>query len=150
LMDKAVRTSLWKQLTDALLEAFPSLEPNKQKSVYVWPGELVCRSRQLASSRTAFVIISPSQKGREQFTVELAWSMNDQFPPLTQRPSGVSHQNESLLSQPQAAVRLFTLANPNASDWVEVGKDTIGDAVERTVRELKQYGLPYLSRVGKS
>ena len=147
-MDKAIRTSLWKQFT-AALPAFPSLDLYKEKSVYVWPGELVFRSRQLTPSRTAFVIISPSQKGREQFTVELAWSMNDQFPSLAQRPSGVPHQNESLLSRPQAAVRLFTLANPTASDWIDVNKDSIGDAVERTVSELRQYGLPYLSRVGE-
>lgn len=130
-----------------MLENFPAFEPYKEKSMYIWPGELVFRSTELIAPKTAFVIFSPEPKGREQFTVELAWSTDEQFPKLPQRPSGVPAENERLLSRAQAAVRLLTLADPNAGSWLEVNKDAVDFTARQVIEELRQYGIPYLQRI---
>jgi hypothetical protein len=148
-MDKSVRTSLWKKLSTMMAEGFREFEPYKEKSVYIWPGELVFRSTELISPKTAFVIFSPETKGREQFTVELAWSIDAHFPKLTQRPSDVPAGNEKMLSRPQAAVRLPTIADPNGGSWIDVGIDTVDIVVRRVMEELVQHGIPYLRRVGR-
>ncbi|HET7792709.1 MAG TPA: hypothetical protein VFL64_04925 [Rhizobacter sp.] len=146
-MDKSLRTSLWKGLTAALVQAFPSLTPYKEKTKYIWPGELVFSSPDLVEGKTAFVIISADAKGRDQITVELAWSSTGRFPELVVRPSDVPARNEHLLTRPQAAVRLFSLGDPNADSRMAVTKDGIDRVIERTISELQLHGLPYLKRV---
>jgi hypothetical protein len=65
-----------------------------------------------------------------------------------QRPSGVPAQNEEILRREEAAVRLFGISNPNGEVWFDIASGDADALVEMTVSTIREFGVPYLLRVG--
>lgn len=140
-MKAPLRKQLWTELAALINAQVPQFAPYEAKSPYIWPGEFVLSAGTLIAPKTAFIVLSPEPKGRDQFTIELAWSPDPTFPELAQRPSGVPNQHEALLARDKAAMRLL--------EWTDVEKDTVKTVAKRAVAELRSVGIPYLLRVSR-
>jgi hypothetical protein len=65
----------------------PEFELLKTASKYLFPGERVYHRRPL-DSVLCIVILVPSRKDTDEFTVEIGWSKRGRFPELGMRPCG--------------------------------------------------------------
>jgi hypothetical protein len=85
-----MRKEYGKQLRSLFLkrlrEAAPEFEPTRVTSKYLFPGERAFRWIPFEPLH-CWIILTPSLKGHESFTVEVGWSVHRRFPELGMRPS---------------------------------------------------------------
>lgn len=143
----------------------PQFELIKIKSVYIFPGERIFRWIP-KSSLHCFIILSPSHKGYDEFTIEIGWSVLGRFPELSVRPSPVKSADENIFSRSEFICRLTNL-NPDITEWwkfdhiedpidmlfkesvpISTGKaqKVVKACVEDAMDAIIRYGVPYLDR----
>lgn len=104
------------RFTEALAERLPAFEPTKVDAPVLFGGQTVFR-RALCDGLHVFVVLTPDAKGRQAFTVELAWSTSARFPEVTMSPSlMLGPDDPDPIDQDEAIVRLGGLAE-RADRW---------------------------------
>jgi hypothetical protein len=167
---KALRTFFER----AMKEQLPEYKPVKVKSVYLGPGERAyCWSP--GGPVHCYIILVPSPKDTDEFTIELAWSVHGRFPELGMRPSGLPSADLSEFRQEEFACRLGNLWTKediwwrlsNAAPFEEalsfealvarskpVAAGEAEAAVEPQVRDamekLRTHGVTYLARFARA
>ncbi len=133
-----------------------------------FPGERAFCSR-VSETLLNWVVLVPDQK-REAFFVELGWSRKGRFPQLTMRPSGTRPAEAG--SEEEYLCRLGELSRGGDFGWeiealaadasqdemlayivaqtrpiaADVARDRVVPHVEEALREIVQYGLPFLRK----
>lgn len=144
-MQKHLRAKAVALLSEQMTKAFPDFIQVKMKSVYIWPGEVLWRKD--AEDCSYFVVLSPEAKGRDEVTVELAWSRLKRFPELMQRPALVTADAiANAEEKDEGTVRLGMLAREHWG-WVPVNDESISDVVAFFMAKLRKDGIPFLSRI---
>jgi hypothetical protein len=168
-MRKEYLTALGEVFADGLAHACPDFTLVKKHSALAgFPGE---RAYCWRISETVFVwvVLIPDQK-REAFFVELGWSRKARFPQLTMRPSWTRPNDAG--SEEEYLCRLGESSRGNDFGWVveelrvgatpeemmayivaqtqplspEVARSRVVSRVKEALRELVQYGLPFLRK----
>ncbi|CAI8838846.1 hypothetical protein [Methylocaldum szegediense] len=83
----------------------PTFKPFKSKSIYLFPGERVYH-RILENPIHCFIILVPSRKDTDEFTIEIGWSKPGRFPELGMRPSGRPTPERTEFEQAELVCRL--------------------------------------------
>lgn len=105
-----MRKEFGKVLRDYFSTRMHSLAPEyaaeKVKSMYLWPGERAFR-RRIDDSLHCWIVLSPSAKDYDEFTVMVGWSNHARYPELSVIPSPVSPApDHAEFSQPEYLIRL--------------------------------------------
>jgi hypothetical protein len=110
---KAVRARFIRSLSSAL----PGFELAKVRSPLLFGGETVFRWT-VADTLHCFVILAPDPKGRQAFTVELAWSTAGRFPEGSARPTLVLGPGAPWpVDVPEGIVRLGDVRDGQDAWW---------------------------------
>lgn len=160
----------------AFLERFSALAPDyvlqpRGPAPYANPGETAFAWIP-APTRVAWIILVPSLKGYNEFTIELGWSRLGRYPQLSMRPA-LPHPgpDRSEWNRPEYLCRLASLA-PGSPEWWSIAPTAPGtespeaalaraqrmtskldkaDAtrlaeplVAEALQGLRSHGLPYL------
>jgi hypothetical protein len=168
-MRREYQAALRELFTDGLACACPQFTLVKKHSALAgFPGERAYCWR-ISESNSLWLVLIPDGK-REAFFVEVGWSKKGRFPQLTMRPSWA--RPPDAWSEEEYLCRLGDLSRGNDSGWVveelrlgatqqemmayiaaqtqpispEVARARVLPRVEEALRELVQYGLPFLSR----
>ncbi|MDH3317564.1 MAG: hypothetical protein OER43_17585 [Gammaproteobacteria bacterium] len=149
----------------------PRFAAFKTKSMYVFPGERIFRWA-ATDSLHCFVIMVPSRKDTDEFTVEVGWSTHGRFPELGMRPSDSPSSDRVEFERDEFVCRMSELwtredlwwqfsdfdpmdpvsqfqfitasANPvSAEEAREAVLPKVGDAIEKVLA----YGVPYLEEL---
>lgn len=161
--------------TESMKRRLSQFEPVKYPSnMYVIPGERIFRWIPKEPIH-CFVILSPSPKDYDEFTVEIGWSTNSRFPELSMRPSGRPTNNRSEFSEAEYTCRLPDLL-PGLDEWwgissmsisgfknvfnaindsikpisKEKAKEVVLPAVNESMDLLLSHGVPYLNEFYES
>lgn len=154
-------------------EALPAVAPAfattlKGPKPWACPGE-AAYSWAVDAGRRAWIILVPSLKGYNEFTVELGWSRRGRYPELGMRPSPVGPtRDRGEWAQEEYLCRLHALA-PEVPEWWRVAPgrdpaDLLADAqamtatltrdeaeaaaaplVAAALAALQAHGVPYLA-----
>ena len=116
-MRKEYRQAVRRLFTDGLAEALPGFVPCKVAAPTLVGGESVyCRTA--VGALRCSVLLVPDAKGRQAFTVELAWSIRDPFPEVGMRPSlMLGPEDPDPVDNPAAIVRLGGIARREDVWW---------------------------------
>jgi hypothetical protein len=169
-MRKEYRQALRDMWSKAMRERLPQFTPSKERSPYVWPGEML-HLWQARPGLRVYVIMSPDLKAQQDaFSVSLAWSRLDRFPHLSMRPSSEVPSAERLeFDRDEFEVSLAELCEPARQWWslwpgpatpLEVfeshlsrslkpvsaaeAREAIGPLVTDAMACLGEHGLPYI------
>ncbi|HPB29617.1 MAG TPA: hypothetical protein PLU41_05455 [Acidobacteriota bacterium] len=153
-------------------ERLPEFREEKVQSVYLWPGQRAF-GRSVSGSLKCWIVLSPSPKDYDEFTVLVGWSTLGRYPELTVIPSpilpspdrGEFRQAEYLTRLPQLwthkdewwviqafepaftveqmTARLAPIPAPAAEAKVIPRVD---DAIDKVIK----IGIPYLSEFVKT
>ena len=116
-MRKEYRKAVRARFIRGLLEALPGFELVKVKAPLLFGGETVFRWA-ASDSLHCFVILVPDAKGRQAFTVELAWSAAARFPEATSRPTlMLGPEAPWPVDVPEGIVRLGDLTDGQDTWW---------------------------------
>lgn len=129
---KPMRKEYGKALRDAFERAMkqrlPDYKPARLKSLYLGPGERpFCWNP--GGTVHCFVILMPSPKEADEFTVELAWSVHGRFPELGMRPSGPATRERAEFRKDEFACRLGSLWATQDVWWRLSDSDPFEDAL---------------------
>jgi hypothetical protein len=170
---KALRDKFDREMK-ARLPAFKLL---KAKSMYLFPGERVyCRSPK--ESIYCVIILVPSRKDTDEFTIEIGWSKQGRFPELGMRPSGPPTPTRTEFGETEFVCRLGELwtredvwwpfgtivkFDPlNPKDQIaalmamtrpissEEANAAVQGPVEDAIARLQTYAVPYLDEFARS
>lgn len=168
-MSREFNSAVKRRLADAMPDVAPAFSPAlKGPKPWACPGEAAYRWA-VDARRLAWIIMVPSLKGYNEFTVELGWSRLGRYPELGMRPS---HQRPSAARSEwtleEYLCRLDALA-PGAPEWwrpahggdpadllaearaltVPLTRAEAEDAAAPLVAEalaaLRAHGVPYLT-----
>ncbi len=174
IMRKEYGKALRDSFESAMKQHLPDYRPAKVKSMYVGPGERpFCWNP--GGAVHCYVILVPSPKGSEEFTVDLAWSIHGRFPELGMRPSGRATRDRTEFGQDEFACRLGSLWTTQDVWWGLSDADPFEDAlslkaliarskpltpaealdavqprVQDAMEKLQTHGIPYLSEFAGS
>lgn len=101
---KALRDTFDREMKARL----PAFKPFKSKSIYLFPGERVYH-RIVREPIHCFIILVPSRKDTDAFTIEIGWSKLGRFPELGMRPSGSPTPARTEFEQAEFVCRLARL-----------------------------------------
>ncbi len=151
--------------------ALPDYVAAKVKSPYLWPGERPFCKR-VSDSLWLWIVLSPSQKDYDEFTVLVGWSTLGRYPELSLIPSLVSPTDErAAFAQPEYLTRLAQLWTTQDTWWVvrpfeqsvtteqlqawiapitpeEAEKRVLPQVVE-AMRRVTEFAVPYLDRYAR-
>jgi hypothetical protein len=145
----------------------PKFKPAKVKSQYLWPGErdFLWDTKELVH---VYVILSPSLKGHDEFTIDIGWSRLGRFPEIGARGSRSPTAERKEFQEMEFACRLSALWSDVDEFWKfyddralmsdpmqhilsqaqditqEQAEATVKPHVEDAIDKLVNYGLPYL------
>jgi hypothetical protein len=166
-MRKEYGKALRQYFSKKMRETLPDFKEEKVKSVYLWPGQRAF-GRTVAGSLTCWIVLSPSLKDYEEFTVLIGWSTLGRYPELSvipsiQRPS----PDRAEFRQPEYLTRLPQLWTHQDEWWVieafkpvftveemtarmapipaGVAEEKVIPRVEDAIRKVMEFGIPYLS-----
>ncbi|RRR70640.1 MAG: hypothetical protein EI684_13025 [Candidatus Viridilinea halotolerans] len=161
---KALRTSFSKKMQTLV----PQFHPEKVTSSYCWPGERAFCNR-IDESLCCWIVLSPSPKDYDEFTLLLGWSIYGKYPetgvvPLLNLPTPDHKefaQPEYLMRLPQLwtesdpwwVIKPFTVALTSAQLQASLTPLTQAETevlvlpqVEAAFGKLLEVGLPYLAK----
>ncbi|NLI48156.1 MAG: hypothetical protein GX414_13705 [Acidobacteria bacterium] len=165
---KALRQYFSKQMKERL----PEFKEEKVQSVYLWPGQRAF-SRPLSGSLKCWIVLSPSPKDFDEFTVLIGWSTLGRYPELSVIPSPQSPSPDRVeFSQPEYLTRLPQLWTRQDEWWViqefepaltveqmtarmapipaPAAEEKVIPRVQESIDKVIEYGLPYLSEFVRS
>lgn len=152
-------------------KALPHFEEVKVKSVYLWPGNRAYRW-QATEELHCWIVLSPSPKDYDEFTVLIGWSKKGRYPELSMVPCGelpTPERNE--FGNEEYLTRLpFLWANEDKW-WVvkpfiapvsledfmaslepvaaTEAKEAVEPLVEDAIRKITAFGIPYLEELSR-
>lgn len=173
-MRKEYRKILRREFKRQLKEIAPEFEEDKTGSTYVFPGETVFRWT-ISTAVSCFIILLPSRKGHNEFTIEVGWSKRGRFPELFIRPSPeLPNEEQKEFALDEYILRMGDLSADMKDLWWKVGheddldilnldlmeyvselkkpvpeevaEDRIKPKLDEAMEMLKTFGLPYLKR----
>ncbi|HOB51129.1 MAG TPA: hypothetical protein PK176_09985 [Acidobacteriota bacterium] len=111
---KALRQYFAKQMKERL----PEFKEETVQSVYLWPGQRAF-GRSVSGSLKCWIVLSPSPKDYDEFTVLIGWSTWGRYPELSVIPSIQSPSpDRAEFSQPEYLTRLPQLWTQRDEWWV--------------------------------
>ncbi len=131
-MKKEYTKNLKKLFREKLSARFPAAKLWREKSEYIFPGEVVYRIDEYGFNK-AFIVLIPDPK-KDAFTVEIAWSKEGRFPELSGRPNHLSIQPEQAR---EYSIRLPYLVNKTDEYW-EIPKKVFLDMLEEIMENMKK------------
>jgi len=170
-MRKEYGKALRSLFSSEMKRAVSDFEEVKVKSVYFWPGDRAYR-RQATEQLHCWIVLSPSKKDYDEFTVLIGWSKRARYPELNMVPCA-EHPTPSRdeFEQEEYFTRLPYLWGNEDKWWVvkefrasetladlEAGLQPISpsearEAVAPLVRDaitmIKEKGLPYLQELSR-
>ena len=107
-----------RRLFDERMRAeLPQFEPVRLTSDYVWPGERLFRW-DAGEGLYCWVILNPSAKGQQSFTVEVGWSCLGRFPELGSRPSVMAPPSlDEVAEMPEGTLRVASIRDGGDAWW---------------------------------
>ena len=150
----------------------PDYKEVKVKSQYLGTGER-CYSKSQGRSVNCWIVLSPSQKGYDEFTIMVGWSVLGRYPELNMIPSIVSPSSDRKeFSLEEYLIRLPQLWTKDDIWWVvkkyepaftpeelqalnepislEDAEDMVIPQVDNAMQKLLDEGIPYLSEFAGS
>jgi hypothetical protein len=113
---KALREQFAARMKQQLPQFQPVTVKHPSSTKYAWwTGERVFRWI-AKDSVHCFIILVPTPKGADEFTVEVGWSTLGRYPELTQRPGDVPTLEREEFGKPEFTCRLSWLI-PGLADW---------------------------------
>ena len=165
---KILRNRFLRRMRDLV----PEFEEEKVKSIYLAPGERAFSKLNNDGSK-CWVVLCPSQKGYDEFTILIGWSVFGRYPELSMIPSNIwPSQDRSEFGQEEYLTRLPQLWTDQDTWWViesfepalsveqiqakmqpisqEVAEARVVPQVENAISRLIEVGMPYLHLFTKS
>lgn len=133
-----------------LLKLGNNWELYTQKSIYIFPGEIVFRIPSNSPKSSGYLIIVPDHHGRNIFTIDLGWSVLMRFPQLPRRPYGQASQDRSEFTHDEFTCRLSSIWGEGDYWWNEKENMniSINDAIDSlssdAIQKINDFGIPYL------
>jgi hypothetical protein len=163
---KELRTLFPKRLR----EVAPEFEPARVSSTYLFAGERAFRWVPFEPVH-CWIILSPSAKGHQAFTVEVGWSVYARFPELGMRPTPLpSLDAATAYPREECVVRVKELRTDQDQFWhlpdpavenpgdmqalirsleplpADDARAAVAPLVEEAISATVEHGLPYLKR----
>lgn len=151
----------------------PHFDPIKIESAYVFPGERLFRWVP-EDALHCFVILVPSHKNTDEFTIELGWSTRGRFPERG-RPAGIASPERAEFGEDEFTCRMgdlwanedvwwqiteFDPLNPESQlqyilastkpICAEEAQAAVEPKVEDAFEKLVDHGIPYLEEFVRS
>lgn len=172
-MRKEYRQAVRQLMTKGLADRFPDFVPSREKSPYLWPGEILYMWQARPDLRI-YVVVSPDIKAqRDAFSVHIAWSRHNRFPQVSPRPwpEGPSPDGAELdldeceidlidLCQPPGKWWSLPIRSMAATDdpveWLreevrpisrEEARARISPLVTDAIEALERFGMPYVNKL---
>jgi hypothetical protein len=162
---KALRARFSLEMKSAL----PQFEEVKVKSVYFWPGDRAF-CWEASESLYCWIVLSPSNKDYEEFTVLIGWSKLGRFPelgmvPCAELPSAGREEfgNDEYLTRlpflwgkedrwwvveelrmPLSVAELEASTQPISA---AKANEMVAPAIEDAIEKLQERGVPYLEEL---
>jgi hypothetical protein len=165
-MRKEYSKAIKVEISNLIMTKFPEFRQIKC-SDSLFPGQLVFQW-DVNKNLACFLILLPSQKGVDEFTIEMGWSKFGRFPELRSRPS-ILTPDENSYSNAEAIFRLTALSRGkdfwwkvgNQSDLImtdpikailessrkisyEEASSTVKNSIQESMSEFIQFGIPFL------
>jgi hypothetical protein len=143
-MQKAFSKRLRSGLLAGLGVSFPAY---REKSIYVFPGDMVFVVHTDDVAVSGYFVICPDHHGRNRFTVDVCWSTHARFPQLPRRPYGSASPGRLEFSQDEFSCRLATVWGESDFWWEENVSIENGNATELAsdaTQKIDKHGVPYL------
>jgi hypothetical protein len=173
-MRKEYGKVLRESFTALMKQQLPQFKPIKYPAhPHIWPGDRIFRWIPREPIH-CFIILVPTQKGYDTFTIEIGWSTLGRYPPLEMRPVDDPTPERKEFGKPEFVCRLPWLI-PDLADWWSVtGKDwaegftldeiltslkplpleearqTVLPVLTKAMQYLLSHGVPYLEEFVKS
>ncbi|MEZ5472017.1 MAG: hypothetical protein R3E90_09570 [Marinicella sp.] len=163
--------ALKKYFQEMLASRLPGFQLTKINSKYKSPGELFFVNT-VDDALKLFIIISQHAKGADRFTVELGWSIINDFPQLSMRPNAETPEQININNTSEYICRIGTLIDGKDKWWslkdssilrikdpiqkliaqsTKVDANRISTIVEPKVKDaiekLSTYGFPFFEKV---
>lgn len=171
-MRKEYGTVLRRYFSKKMRETLPEFKEEKVQSAYLWPGQRAF-GRLVAGSLQCWIVLSPSPKDYDEFTVLIGWSTLGRYPELSVIPSPQSPSpDRAEFSQPEYLTRLPQLWTQRDEWWViqefepaltveqmtarmapipaPAAEAKVIPRVDDAIGKLIAFGLPYLSEFAQS
>jgi hypothetical protein len=151
----------------------PQFDPFKIDSDYVLPGERIFRWLP-EDELHCFVILVPSRKSTDEFTIEIGWSTRGRFPERA-RPAGIASPERSEFGEEEFTCRMNDLWATGDVWWqvtefdpmdpesqlsyilagakpisAEEAQAAVAPKVEDAIEKLVDHGVPYLEEYVRS
>lgn len=159
---KVLRTLFSKEMEKSLRH----FEETKVDSVYFWPGDRAFRWK-FSDDLHCWIVLSPSQKGYDEFTVLIGWSKMGRYPELSMVPCFQMPTSERTeFDNDEYLTRLPSLWTHEDRWWVvrefspaisaaelearmkpipaDEARQTVMPLVKDAIDKLQRYGVPYL------
>jgi hypothetical protein len=151
-------------------EKLPQFEEEKVKSMYLWPGERAF-SQSFPDSLKCWIVLSPSLKDYDEFTVLIGWSTLGRYPeavPVAMLPSldrAEFRQEEYLTRLPglwtvkdpwwvvqpfEPALTVEQMTAKMAPISAKAAEEKVIPCVDDAINKVLDFGLPYLAEFVKS
>ncbi|MBF0246396.1 MAG: hypothetical protein HQL31_14220 [Planctomycetes bacterium] len=171
-MRKEYGKVLRQYFTKKMKERLPEFKAEKIKSVFIWPGQRAfCQV--ISDSLKYWIVLSPSPKDYDEFTVLIGWSTLGRYPELTVIPSFLlPSPDRAEFSQAEYLARLPQLWTEKDVWWivkafepaltveqmtanmapisVAVAEERVIPCVEDAIKKILDFGIPYLSEFVES
>lgn len=138
----------------------------KVNSMYFWPGDRAY-CWQASAQLYCWIVLSPSNKGHDEFNVLLGWSKHARYPELSMVPCAQSPSpDRNEFSYEEYLTRLAYLWSNDDYWWVisefhapttaqeladsikpitaTQARETVAPIVSDAINKIKEFGLPYL------
>ena len=171
-MRKEYGKILRQSFSKLMKEKLPEFKEEKVHSNYIWPGQRAF-SPSISQSIKCWIVLSPSLKDYDEFTVLIGWSTLGRYPELTAIPSNIlPSPDRTEFRQAEYLIRLPQLWTEKDAWWVvekfeqaltvaqmmakmaplsaKTAEEKVIPCVEDAVNKVVDVGIPYLSEFMKS
>ncbi len=164
---KALRALFAKQMKQTV----PHFEEAKVSSMYFWPGDRAYRW-QATGQLHCWIVLSPSKKDYDEFTVLIGWSKRGRYPELDMVPCAEQPTpGQDEFSREEYFTRLPSLWTDEDRWWVvkefrapqsvadieaslkpvsaAEATRTVEPLVRDAISKIQEFGLPYLKELSR-
>ena len=164
---KALRALFAAQMKHAV----PHFEEVKVRSMYFWPGDRAFRL-QVTDQVHCWIVLSPSKKNYDEFTILIGWSKRGRYPELSMvpcaeqpKPDRNEFANEEYLTRlpylwtsedkwwvvekfraPRSVTEIEASLRPLAA---AEAKEAVAPLVHDAISKIEEFGLPYLGELSR-
>lgn len=144
-MDKKLKKRVTDQFAACMQAELPSFSLYLGSRDYLFDAETVWEDSSTMAGVYLYVILTPEFKGRDQFTIEIAWSRLRRFPQLVRRPSlSFASEFENCFEAHEASARLPKIISLDQDSWIDINKDNVDEVMHKQFMDLMKYGMPFL------